>query len=80
MVDETNDESIRQHRSKQLRERACFFNRLAIGAADPKFAMKLQVLVDEYESKAARVRLEMGQHVAPRESAGTHAAPERRTG
>jgi hypothetical protein len=80
MVDETNDESIRQRRSKQLCERAFFFKRLAIGAADPKFAMKLQVLVDEYESKAARAKLEMEQHVAPRESAGIHAAPERRTG
>jgi hypothetical protein len=78
-VDQTN-KLIEQHRSKQLYERAVFFQRLAIGAADTKFATKLQVLVDEYESRAARAKLEMEQHAAPRESAGAHAAPERRTG
>ena len=31
-----------------------FFQRLAVGAADPKFAAKLQPLVDEYEGEAAR--------------------------
>ncbi len=31
-----------------------FFKRLAVGAADPKFAAKLQTLVDEYEGEAAR--------------------------
>jgi hypothetical protein len=69
-VDQTN-KLIEQHRSKQLYERAFFFQRLAIGAADTKFATKLQVLVDEYESRAARAKLEI---------AGAHAAPERRTG
>lgn len=58
MVDQKNDKSLRQLRSKQLNERAIFFKRLAIGAADPKFASKLQGLVDEYERAAARVILE----------------------
>jgi hypothetical protein len=57
-VDRTNDKSLRQLRSKQLNERAIFFKRLAVGAADPKFASKLQGLVDEYESAAARIILE----------------------
>lgn len=57
-MDRTNDKSLRQLRSKQLNERAIFFKRLAIGAADPKFASKLQGLVDEYESAAARITLE----------------------
>ncbi|MCK1515462.1 hypothetical protein IVB22_23490 [Bradyrhizobium sp. 190] len=80
MVDRTNNKSIKQHRSKQLYERAFFFKRLAIGAADPKFAVKLQALVDEYESEAARAELEMEQHAAPRETAGVHATPAHRTG
>jgi hypothetical protein len=79
-VDQTGNKSITQHRSKQLYERAFFFKRLAIGAADPKFAMKLQVLVDEYESEAARAKAEiMEQPAAPRETAGAHAAPAHRT-
>ncbi len=68
-----NNKSITLHRSKQLYERAFFFKRLAIGAADPNFATKLQVLVDEYESEAARARLE--EPAAPRETAGARAAP-----
>ena len=40
--------------SKQLHERAKFFKRLAIGAADPIFSAKLQALIDEYEGEAAR--------------------------
>ena len=46
--------SIKQSRSKQLYERAFFFKRLAVGAADPTFAAKLQILADEYEGEAAR--------------------------
>jgi hypothetical protein len=79
-VDQTNSKLIEQHRSKQLYERAFFFKRLAIGAADPKFATKLQVLVDEYESEAARAELKMEQHTAPRETAGAHATPDHRAG
>lgn len=63
-----NDKSLKQDRSKQLYERAFFFKRLAIGAADPKFAAKLQPLVDEYESEAARAMLEMQQAAPPRET------------
>lgn len=57
-VDQTNDKSLTELRGKQLYERAFFFKRLAIGAADPKFAAKLQTLVKEYESAAARITLE----------------------
>jgi hypothetical protein len=45
---------IRHTGSKHLYERATFFKRLAAGAADAKFAAKLEALVDEYEAKAAR--------------------------
>lgn len=79
-MDQTSNKSITQHRSKQLYERAFFFKRLAIGAADPKFATKLQVLVDEYESEAARAKAEiMEQPAASRETAGAHATPAHRT-
>ena len=50
-----NCKLIRHIGSKQLYERATFFKRLAVGAADAKFAAKLQALIDEYEAKAARV-------------------------
>ena len=78
-MDKADNRSIEPDRSRQLYERAFFFKRLAIGAADPKFARKLQVLVDEYESKAAQAELATGRHAAPRKSAGIHAASERRT-
>jgi len=58
-VSQTNDKSIKQSRSKQLYERAFFFKRLAIGAADARFSAKLRPLVEEYESEAARVELEI---------------------
>ncbi|KRR16049.1 hypothetical protein CQ14_23650 [Bradyrhizobium lablabi] len=79
-MNQTNDKSLKQHRSKQLYDRAFFFKRLAIGAADSKFSAKLQPLVDEYESEAARAMLEMEQPAAPRESAGGCALPEHHTG
>ena len=51
----TNGKLNKHAESKQLYERATFFKRLALGAADEKFAAKLQALVDEYEGEAARV-------------------------
>lgn len=57
-MDRANDKSLKQIRSKQLSDRAFFFKRLAIGAADPKFSSKLQGLVEEYERAAARITLE----------------------
>ena len=68
-MDQEDDKSLKQFRSKQLYERAFFFKRLAIGAADPKFATKLQALVDEYEKEAARAKLEIEQPAALREAA-----------
>jgi len=59
MVSQTSDRLLKQLRSKQLHERAFFFKRLAIGAADAKFAAKLQGLVEEYESAAARITMEI---------------------
>ena len=78
-MSQTNDKSQRQYRSERLYERAFFFKRLAIGAADPKFSAKLQRLVEEYESEAARVLLEIEQPATPRGKAGACAAPEHRT-
>jgi hypothetical protein len=65
-VSQTNDKSLKQNRSKQLYERAIFFRRLAVGAADPKFSAKLRPLVEEYESEAARVELEIEQSAGGR--------------
>jgi hypothetical protein len=79
-VTDTNDKSLREHRSKQLYERAFFFKRLAIGADDPHFAAKLKPLVDEYESEAARAMREMEQPVTPQDTAASPAMPEQRTG
>jgi hypothetical protein len=38
--------------SKTLRERAVRCLRLALGAGDPEFAIKLNVIADEYEARA----------------------------
>jgi hypothetical protein len=38
--------------SERLRERAVNCHRLAVGAGDPKFTIKLNALADEYEAKA----------------------------
>lgn len=54
---------------RQLYDRALFFKRLAIGAAHPKFATKLQALVDEYE-RAAQAMLSVEQLAGPEEIAG----------
>ncbi|WFU18068.1 hypothetical protein [Bradyrhizobium sp. CB3481] len=79
-MDQKNDKPLQHHRSKQLRERAFFFKRLAIGAADPKFSAKLQVLVDEYEREAARAKLELEQPATPLQTADADDTPERHTG
>lgn len=67
----TSTNSIKQKKSKQLQERAVFFRRLAIGAADPKFATKLQALVNEYESEAARALSDVDAPGITQKSAGT---------
>ena len=77
---DTNEKSLREHRSKQLYERAFFFKRLAIGADDPHFAAKLKPLVDEYESEAARAMLEIEQPATPQGTAASPVKPEQRTG
>ena len=54
-----NRKLTKPSRSRQLEERANSCKRLAIGAADPKFAAKLQKLADEYEAEAARVKAQV---------------------
>lgn len=78
-MDQTKRKLVKRSRSQQLYERAFFFKRLAVGAADPTFAAKLQALVDEYEGEAAaasRVEAPGMQH----EREGARCAPERHTG
>jgi hypothetical protein len=77
-VDQTNDKTLQQDRSKQLYERAFFFKRLAIGAADPTFAAKLQTLVDEYESEAARIKMEIEPAAIPGAAVPARGRPEHR--
>lgn len=72
--------SIKQSRSKQLYERAFFFKRLAVGAADPTFAAKLQILADEYEGEAARAASLMEAPAIRLEREEAPNAPQRRTG
>ena len=79
-MSQTDDKSLKQNRSRQLYERAFFFKRLAIGAADPKFSAKLRPLVEEYESEAARAKLETEETETPREAAGAAVMREHRTG
>ena len=76
----TKRKLIKQSRSKQLYERAFFCKRLAIGAADPTFAAKLQVLADEYEDEAAREASPMEAPGMPREHEAARSAPARHTG
>jgi hypothetical protein len=78
-VDRTKRKLIKQSRSRQLYERAFFFKRLAIGAADPTFSAKLQALVDEYEGEAAAASL-IEAPSTPGEREQARYAPERRTG
>ena len=40
--------------SEKLHERAVRCQRLAVGADDPKFSLKLNALADEYEAKSAQ--------------------------
>jgi hypothetical protein len=79
-VSQTKGKLIKQSRSKQLYERAFLFKRLAVGAADPKFAAKLQTLADEYEGEAARAASLMEAPTMPLERKEARSAPERHTG
>ena len=65
-MDGTNRKLLKASRSKQLLERATYCKRLAVGAADPSFAAKLQTLADEYEGEAARVETQMAPRAVPR--------------
>jgi hypothetical protein len=77
----TSTDLIKQRKSKQCRDRAVFFRRLATGAADPKFATKLQALVDEYERKAARALSDIdAAGVVQRPTATDGSRTERHTG
>ena len=77
-MNRANDKSLKQIRSKQLSDRAFFFKRLAIGAADAKFASKLQGLVEEYELAAARITLEAEPASLQADSAAAQGAPAHR--
>jgi hypothetical protein len=79
-VKHKNDKPLQHSRSNQLRERAFFFKRLAIGAADPKFSAKLQVLVEEYEREADRAKLDLEQPATRSQTESAGDAPEHHTG
>ena len=68
-MEQTNKKPLGQLQSAQLYERTKNNKRQAKGAADPKFASKLQGLVDEYEAAAARIVLEAESAVLQRDSA-----------
>ena len=48
-------ETLEIPESRKLRERAINCHRLAVGADDPQFTLKLNAIADEYEAKAAQV-------------------------
>jgi len=66
--------SIEPSRTEQLQQRAVFFRRLADGAGDLKFAIKLQALVDEYEREAGRSASQMKASGTPQEFEGASGA------
>ncbi len=76
----TNRKLIKPSRSAQLQGRADFCMRLAVGAGDPKFAAKLQVLADEYEAEAARVEALKEISSMPREPTEIRSAGPEFTG
>jgi len=45
---------LKRAESEKLREWAINCRRLAVGAGDPKFTLKLSALADEYEAKAVQ--------------------------
>ena len=45
---------LKRVESEKLRERAINCHRLAVGAGDPQFTLKLNALANEYEAKAAQ--------------------------
>ena len=47
-------ETLETSESRKLRERAINCHRLAVGAGDPQFTLKLNTIADEYEAKAAQ--------------------------
>ena len=47
-------EPLEPSESRKLRERAINCHRLAVGAGDPQFTLKLNAIADEYEAKAAQ--------------------------
>jgi hypothetical protein len=79
-VGRTNRKLIKPSRSKLLHERAIFCKRLAVGAADPKFAATLQALADEYEGEAARSETQIETHSTPRELARANSTCPELTG
>ena len=48
-------ETLEIPESRKLRERAINCQRLAVGAGDPQFTLKLNAIADEYEAKSAQV-------------------------
>jgi hypothetical protein len=45
---------LKRAESQKLREWAINCQRLAVGAGDPQFTLKLNALADEYEAKAVQ--------------------------
>lgn len=77
-VGRTKHKLIKLSRAELLHERAVFCKRLAIGAADPGFAEKLQILVDEYEAEAAQAALQASPQPGFGEALNTR--PQHQTG
>ncbi|MFG3595660.1 hypothetical protein [Bradyrhizobium sp. RDI18] len=74
----TKRKLIKLSRAKLLHERAVFCRCLAIGAADPGFAEKLQILADEYEAEAAQAALQASPQAGLGEA--LNAQPQHQTG
>jgi hypothetical protein len=51
------EKTVAKSRSETLRARANHCHRLAAGAGDPEFALKLFALAKEYEAKALRAEV-----------------------
>jgi hypothetical protein len=78
-MDQMNNNSFMQQRSRRANERIVFFQMVGDWRGGPEF-FGLKPLVDEYESEAGQAMLEIEQPATPQEAANRRVIPEDRTG
>jgi hypothetical protein len=74
-VDQSNCQLLWPDESRQLLERATLLKRLAVGAADPDFATKLQALVTSMKVRPREWRHKWKRQLRSQTSAGRLSDP-----